>query len=90
MRPEPLPDAGTARSGSRACAGDYAARQPPLRPAGTTGPARTLSPVLNVAKREPSAILFAGQIAAVLMIQRAVNTALNRDFENAIMQAVID
>jgi CubicO group peptidase (beta-lactamase class C family) len=30
------------------------------------------------------------QIAAVLMIQRAVNTALNRDFENAIMQAVID
>jgi CubicO group peptidase (beta-lactamase class C family) len=30
------------------------------------------------------------QIAAVLMIQRSVNTALNRDFENAIMQAVID
>ena len=30
------------------------------------------------------------QIAAVLMIQRSVNVALNRDFENAIMQAIID
>jgi CubicO group peptidase (beta-lactamase class C family) len=30
------------------------------------------------------------QIAGILMIQRAVNTALNRDFENAVMQAVID
>ena len=30
------------------------------------------------------------QIAAVLMIQRSVNTALNRDFENAIMQAIVD
>ncbi len=30
------------------------------------------------------------QIAGILMIQRSVNTALNRDFENAVMQAVID
>jgi CubicO group peptidase (beta-lactamase class C family) len=30
------------------------------------------------------------QIAGVLMIQRSVNAALNRDFENAVMQAVID
>jgi len=30
------------------------------------------------------------QVAGVLMIQRSVNTALNRDFENAIMQAIVD
>jgi CubicO group peptidase (beta-lactamase class C family) len=30
------------------------------------------------------------QIAGVLMIQRSVNAALNRDFENAIAQAIID
>ena len=30
------------------------------------------------------------QIAGILMIQRSVNAALNRDFENAVMQAVID
>jgi CubicO group peptidase (beta-lactamase class C family) len=30
------------------------------------------------------------QIAGVLMIQRSVNTALNRDFENAIAQAIVD
>ena len=30
------------------------------------------------------------QIAGVLMIQRSVNAALNRDFENAVMQAVVD
>ena len=30
------------------------------------------------------------QVAGILMIQRSVNTALNRDFENAVMQAVID
>jgi CubicO group peptidase (beta-lactamase class C family) len=30
------------------------------------------------------------QIAAVLMNQRSVNVALNRDFENAIMQAIVD
>jgi hypothetical protein len=35
--------------------------------AGTTGPARTLLPVLNAAKREPSAVLFAGQLVAVLL-----------------------
>jgi hypothetical protein len=26
----------------------------------------------------------------VLMIQRSVNVALNRDFENAVMQAIVD
>ena len=30
------------------------------------------------------------QIAGVLMIQRSVNVALNRDFENAVAQAIID
>ena len=30
------------------------------------------------------------QIAGILMIQRSVNTALNRDFENAVAQAIID
>jgi CubicO group peptidase (beta-lactamase class C family) len=30
------------------------------------------------------------QIAGILMIQRSVNTALNRDFENAVRQAIID
>lgn len=34
---------------------------------GTTGPPRTFSSVLSVAKREPSAILFAGQVLAVLV-----------------------
>jgi CubicO group peptidase (beta-lactamase class C family) len=30
------------------------------------------------------------QLAGILMIQRSVNTALNRDFENAVMQAIVD
>jgi CubicO group peptidase (beta-lactamase class C family) len=30
------------------------------------------------------------QIAGILMIQRSVNVALNRDFENAVRQAIID
>ena len=30
------------------------------------------------------------QIAGVLLIQQAVNAPLNRDFENAIMQAIVD
>jgi CubicO group peptidase (beta-lactamase class C family) len=30
------------------------------------------------------------QLAGILMIQRGLNTALNRDFENAVMQAIVD
>jgi CubicO group peptidase (beta-lactamase class C family) len=30
------------------------------------------------------------QIAGILMIQRGLNAALNRDFENAVMQAIVD
>ena len=37
------------------------------RTAGATGAVRTLAPVWSVAKREPSAFLFAGQIIGVLL-----------------------
>jgi CubicO group peptidase (beta-lactamase class C family) len=30
------------------------------------------------------------QLTGILMIQQALNTALNRDFENAVMQAIVD
>ena len=30
------------------------------------------------------------QLTGILLIQQAVNTALNRDFENAVMQAIVE
>ena len=51
------------------------------RAAASAGTARSARTSGSIAKE---------QLAGILLIQQAVNAALNRDFENAVMQAIVE